>query len=260
MTQQSCQQLRDLSVLDLDFSLEATGFEVGEIDLRIEGLTSQPLPGDDPADAIPIAQGCPAISRAGDVWILGAHRVYCGSALDQCAYTVLMDGKKAALVFSDPPYNVPIDGNVCGRGAFHHREFAMTSGEMSPAEFIGFLTGALSLCASHSEDSSLHFLCMDWRDMTELLAAGREVYAELKNLCVWAKDNPGMGSLYRSQHELIFVFKHGRESHRNNIQLSKNGRNRGNVWRYPGMNSGARPTEEGNLLALHPTVKRQAGR
>jgi DNA modification methylase len=249
------QQLRDLSLLDLDFSLEATGFEVGEIDLRIEGLTSQSSADDDPADAIPIAQAGPTISRAGDLWILGAHRVYCGSALDQNAYTVLMDGKKAALVFSDPPYNVPIDGNVCGRGAIHHREFAMASGEMSPAEFIGFLTGALSLCASHSEDGSLHFLCMDWRHMAELLAAGREVYAELKNLCIWAKDNPGMGSLYRSQHELIFVFKYGRGSHRNNIQLGKYGRNRGNVWRYPGMNSGARATDEGNLLALHPTVK-----
>jgi DNA modification methylase len=248
------QQLRDLSLLDLDFSLEATGFEMGEIDLLIEGLTTQSS-ADDDADAIPIAQAGPTISRAGDLWILGAHRVYCGSALDQSAYTVLMDGKKAALVFSDPPYNVPIDGNVCGRGAVHHREFAMASGEMSPAEFIGFLTAALSLCGSHSEDGSLHFVCMDWRHMAELLAAGREVYAELKNLCIWAKDNPGMGSLYRSQHELIFVFKYGRGSHRNNIQLGKYGRNRGNVWRYPGMNSGARATDEGNLLALHPTVK-----
>jgi DNA modification methylase len=166
-----------------------------------------------------------------------------------------MDGKKAGLVFSDPPYNVPIDGNVCGRGVVHHREFAMASGEMSPAEFVTFLTMALSLCADHSEDGSLHFICMDWRHAAELLAAGREVYTELKNLCVWAKDNPGMGSFYRSQHELIFVFKHGREIHRNNIQLGKYGRNRGNVWRYPGMNSGARSTDEGNLLALHPTVK-----
>jgi DNA modification methylase len=131
----------------------------------------------------------------------------------------------------------------------------MASGEMSPVEFTAFLTRALSLCARHSEDGSLHYLCMDWRHMDELLAAGREVYPELKNLCVWAKDNPGMGSLYRSQHELIFVFKYGRGSHRNNIQLGKYGRNRGNVWRYAGMNSGARGTDEGNLLALHPTVK-----
>jgi DNA modification methylase len=248
-------QLRELSLLDLDFSLEATGFEMGEIDLRIEGLNSQSSADDDAADTLPVAQAGSPITRAGDIWLLGEHRIYCGSALDQNAYTVLMDGKKAALVFSDPPYNVPIDGNVCGRGAVHHREFAMASGEMSPVEFTEFLIGALSRCAGHSEDGSLHFLCMDWRHMAELLAAGREVYTELKNLCIWAKDNPGMGSLYRSQHELIFVFKHGRESHRNNIQLGKYGRNRGNVWRYPGMNSGARATVEGNLLALHPTVK-----
>jgi DNA modification methylase len=249
------QQLHDLSLLDLDFSLEATGFEMGEIDLRIEELTPQSSADDDPADAIPVAQAGPPISRAGDLWMLGAHRVYCGSALDRNTYTVLMDGKRAALVFSDPPYNVPIDGNVCGRGTVHHREFAMAAGEMSPAEFVSFLTRALSLCADHSEDGSLHYICMDWRHTAELLAAGREVYTELKNLCIWAKDNPGLGSFYRSQHELIFVFKRGREVHRNNIQLGRYGRNRGNVWRYPGMNSGARATDEGNLLALHPTVK-----
>ena len=129
------QQLHDLSLLDLDFSLEATGFEMGEIDLRIEGLTPQSLAQDDPADAIP-AQAGPRISRPGDLWILDMHRVYCGSALDQNAYTVLMDGKKAGLVFSDPPYNVPIEGNVCGLGAVHHSEFAMAAGEMNPAEFV----------------------------------------------------------------------------------------------------------------------------
>ena len=170
------QQLRDLSLLDLEFSLEATGFEMGEIDLRIEGLTPQLSAEDDPADAIPAAQAGPHISRAGDLWMLGPHRVYCGSALDQNAYTVVMDGKKAGLIFSDPPYNVPIEGNVCGLGAVHHREFAMASGEMSPAEFISFLTHALSLCADHSEDGSLHYICMDWRHTAELLAAGREVY------------------------------------------------------------------------------------
>ena len=249
------QQLHDLSLLDLEFSLEATGFEMGEIDLRIEGLTSESSTEDDRADAILAPKTGPPVSRSGDLWILGTHRVYCGSALDQNAYNVLMEAKKAALVFSDPPYNVPIDGNVSGLGAVHHREFAMASGEMSPAEFVTFLTRTLSLCADHSEDGSLHYICMDWRHTAELLAAGREVYTELKNLCVWAKDNPGMGSFYRSQHELIFVFKRGREPHRNNIQLGKYGRNRGNVWRYPGMNSGARSTDEGNLLALHPTVK-----
>jgi DNA modification methylase len=159
------------------------------------------------------------------------------------------------MVFSDPPYNVPIDGHVGGLGAIRHREFAMASGEMDEAEFTRFLTRALELLAASSLDGSLHFICMDWRHMGELLAAGKRSYAELKNLCVWTKDNAGMGSLYRSQHELIFVFKHGRDPHRNHIQLGRYGRNRSNVWSYPGANSFSRSGAEGNLFALHPTVK-----
>lgn len=250
------QEFKELSELDLDFSLETTGFEMGEIDLRIEGLNSPTAADDDPADTIPAAgpDDLP-VTRSGDLWLLGQHRVYCSSALDANAYTTLMQGRKAAVVFSDPPYNVPIEGNVGGLGAIHHREFAMASGEMSPAEFTAFLNRALSLLAYHSAGGALHFICMDWRHMAELLAAGQEAYTELKNLCVWAKDNAGMGSLYRSQHELIFVFKHGRDRHRNNVQLGQYGRNRGNVWRYPGANAFARHSDEGNLLALHPTVK-----
>jgi len=150
---------------------------------------------------------------------------------------------------------VRIAGNVSGLGAIHHREFAMAAGEMSEAESTTFLSRACSLLARHSADGSLHFICMDWRHMGEMLAAGRQAYSELKNLCVWVKDNGGMGSLYRSQHELVLVFKHGRGSHRNNIQLGQFGRNRSNVWRYTGASSFARHTDEGNLLALHPTVK-----
>jgi len=159
------------------------------------------------------------------------------------------------MVFTDPPYNVPIDGNVGGLGAIHHREFAMASGEMDEAELTAFLAHALGLLAANSLDGSLHFICMDWRHMGELLAASRRAYTELKNLCVWNKDNAGMGSLYRSQHELVFVFKHGRDSHQNHIQLGRYGRNRSNVWSYPGVNSFSRNGTEGNLLALHPTVK-----
>jgi hypothetical protein len=131
----------------------------------------------------------------------------------------------------------------------------MAAGEMDEAEFTGFLTEALGHLAAYSRDGSLHFICMDWRHMGELLAAGKRTYTEIKNLCVWTKDNPGMGSLYRSQHELVFVFKHGREPHRNHIQLGRYGRNRSNVWNYPGVNSFSRSGPEGNLLALHPTVK-----
>jgi DNA modification methylase len=166
-----------------------------------------------------------------------------------------MGDELADLVFADPPYNVAIGGNVSGLGAVKHREFAMASGEMSQTEFANFLTRALLLHARYSMDGSLHFMCMDWRHMEELLAAGRTVYSELKNLCVWAKDNGGMGSLYRSQHELVFVFKHGHRPHRNNVMLGVHGRNRSNLWRYPCANSFSRSGDEGKLLALHPTVK-----
>ena len=219
------QQLQELSLLELDFSLEATGFELGEIDLRIEGLQSGAGDREDSADEVQIASG-PAVSRTGDLWLCGRHRVYCGSALDPAAYAALMQGERAAMVFTDPPYNVPIQGNVSGLGAVKHREFVMASGELDETQFAAFLTRACSLLAAHSAPGALHYICMDWRHMGELLTAGREAYAELKNLCVWAKDNGGMGSLYRSQHELVFVFKHGREAHRNNVQLGQYGRNR----------------------------------
>jgi DNA modification methylase len=248
------EQLKQLSILDLDFSLEATGFEMGEIDLRIEGLDAQPE-GDDPADALPESQAGPPVTRPGDLWLLGPHRVLCASALDEGSYTTLLQGEAAAMVFTDPPYNVRIDGNVSGLGAIHHREFAMAGGEMSGAEFTTFLSRACSFLTRHSADGSLHFICMDWRHMAEMLAAGLQAYSELKNLCIWAKDNGGMGSLYRSQHELVFVFKNGGGPHRNNIQLGQFGRNRSNVWRYAGASSFARHSDEGNLLALHPTVK-----
>jgi len=245
------EQLKELSALDLDFSIEATGFEIGEIDLRIEGLTTE-SDGEDPADALPVVRAERAISRAGDLWLLGRHRVYCGDALDEAAYATLMQGERAAMVITDPPYNVPIEGNVSGLGAVRHRNFAMASGEMDEAEFAAFLTRACSLLAKYSSDGSIHFIFMDWRHMSELLAAGRQVYTELKNLCVWTKNHTGMGAFYRSRHELVFVFKHGRASHRNNVLLGKYGRDRANVWAYATPRT---PTDEGNLLALHPTVK-----
>jgi DNA modification methylase len=248
------EQLKELSILDLDFSLEVTGFEMGEIDLRIEGLNSPPE-GDDPADALPESQAGPPVTRPGDLWLLGPHRVLCASALEDNSYAMLMQGEKAAMAFVDPPYNLKIAGHVSGLGAIHHREFAMAAGEMSEAEFTAFLSLVCSFLARHSADGSLHFICMDWRHMDEMLAAGRQAYSELKNLCIWVKDNGGMGSLYRSQHELVFVFKHGRGPHSNNIRLGQFGRNRSNVWRYPGANSFARHTDEGNLLVVHPCVK-----
>lgn len=246
--------LRDLSLVELDFDLEAIGFTMGEIDLRIEGMTDTPVK-DDPADAPATVATGPVVTQPGDLWLLGRHRLFCGNALELAAYTQLMEGKRAAMTFSDPPYNVPIGGHVSGLGAIQHREFAMASGEMNPAEFTGFLTSALAFMAEHSRDGSIHYICMDWRHLGELLTAGGTVYSELKNICVWCKDNAGMGALYRSQHELVLVYKSGRGKHRNNVELGRNGRHRSNVWRYPGVNSFGRSTEEGNLLALHPTVK-----
>jgi DNA modification methylase len=249
------QQLKDLSLLGLDFNIEVTGFEVAEIDLRIASLEDLPEYGDDPADILPEPSADAPISKIGDVWLLGRHRVSCGNALDGAAFAGLLGKERAAMVFTDPPYNVPIDGHASGLGAIHHRPFPMASGEMDKGEFTAFLDQALRNLAAFSADGSLHYVCMDWRHLDELLAAGRGAYGELKNLCVWVKDNSGMGSLYRSQHELVLVFKHGRHGHRNNVQLGQFGRNRSNVWRYPGANSFARRGGEGNLLELHPTVK-----
>jgi DNA modification methylase len=249
------QQLKDLSLLGLDFSLEVTGFEMAEIDLRIESLDNLREPDDDPADDLPELAASPPVSKIGDLWMLGNHRALCGSALDAAAFAALMGDERPATIFTDAPYNVRIDGHASGLGAIHHRPFPMASGEMNKAEFTAFLGQAFRNLAAFSLDGSLHYICMDWRHLDELLAAGREAYSELKNLCIWVKDNGGMGSLYRSQHELVFVFKQGRSAHRNNVRLGQYGRNRSNVWRYPGANSFARSSKEGNLLALHPTVK-----
>ena len=244
--------LRDLTLQDLDFDLEITGFDAPEIDLRIEGL-NQTAEGPDPADE-PAPSG-PPVARIGDLWLLGPHRIICGDALAPETYQTLMVGEIADIVFADPPYNVKIAGNVSGLGSVKHAEFLMASGEMSEAEFTAFLVKALGLAAEHSAEGSLAYWCMDWRHMHELPVAGRGAYGGLQNLCVWAKTNGGMGSLYRSQHELIFVLKKGTAPHRNNIQLGKFGRNRSNLWSYPGANTFGRGGEEGDLLAMHPTVK-----
>ena len=245
------EELQQLSLLELNFELEDIGFDTGEIDFRIQGLNTQRDGKDDPADAIPQISG-PAISRVGDLWLLDDHRVLCGSALDASAYTALMQGELAATVNTDPPYNTRIGGHVSGLGAIRHREFVMASGEMSEAEFIAFLTQVCSLLTRHSVDGSLHYLFMDWRHLYELLTAGRQVYTDLMNVAIWVKSHTGMGGLYRSRHELIVIFKHGRAPHWNNVQLGKFGRDRTNVWHYSDPRT---PSDEGNLLRLHPTVK-----
>ena len=178
------EQLKELSFLDLDFSLELTGFEMGEIDLRIASLDDVPDPADDPADAIPELPARPPLSKYGDLYNLGHHRVLCGSALDLADFATLMAEERAAMVFTDPPYNVPIDGHAGGLGAIHHRPFAMASGEMNKPTFTAFLSQGCRNLAAFSVDGSIHFICMDWRHVAELLAAGCDVYGELRNLCI----------------------------------------------------------------------------
>ncbi len=247
-------ELKALSDLDIDLDLTLTGFEIPEIDLLVENSKSSHST--NPADALPAAVDvlAPAISQKGDLWLLNRHRLLCGDALDQNSYAQLMNGGKSALVFTDPPYNVRIAGHAGGKGSTQHREFAMAAGEMSSAQFSGFLRTSFDRFIENSNPGSLHYICMDWRHIAEIHEAGK-AYDELKNICVWTKDNAGMGSFYRSQHEFVFVFKQGGATHRNNIQLGRFGRNRSNVWSYPGANSFSRQTEEGDTLAFHPTVK-----
>ena len=243
-------ELQDLSVQP-NFDVTITGFETAEVDILIGELGGE---GTDEADEVPeIDRTKPAVSRPGDLWRVGEHSLLCGDALDRECYARLLGAAKAQLVFTDPPYNVAIAGNVSGLGKFKHGEFAMASGEMSQREFTRFLlTSFAHLCAS-SADGSVHFVCMDWRHMREVLDAAEDTYEELKNLCVWAKTNSGMGSFYRSQHELVFVFKNGTAPHVNNVELGRFGRNRSNIWRYPGVNAFGK--ERDAALGMHPTVK-----
>ena len=201
-------------------------------------------PVDDGSDdaAVEPASG-PTVSKLGDLWLLGTHRVLCGSVLDTAALQTLMGEERAAMVFTDPPYNVPINGHAKQSDTLHHhREFAMAVGEMSTPAFAVFLARCLRNLAASCAGGALLFVCMDWRHMGELAAAGREIDADHLHLCVWDKVNPGMGSLYRSQHELVFVFKTGKGAHRNNVQLGRFCRNRSNVWQYPGVKTDLHPT------------------
>jgi DNA modification methylase len=239
-------------LIDLDFEIELTGFEMPEIDIILEDAHEADGASSGPEDAVPQYSSGAAVTRTGDLWLLGNHRLLCGDARDGAAYDRLLEGAKAEFVFTDPPYNVAIDGNVCGLGRIRHREFAMGCGEMSEVEFTTFLKTVFDRLAEHTIDGSIHQICMDWRHMWEMLAAGRQVY-ELKNLCVWNKTNAGMGSFYRSKHELVFVWKSGNAAHINNFELGQHGRNRTNVWDYAGVNT----MRAGRLeeLAMHPTVK-----
>ena len=246
-------ELQYLMTLDcVDFDLTITGFEVPEIDVILEDANGATSKEDDVPESLYDQE---PVTKPRDLWLLGKHRILCGNSLHEASYQALMGSRRAAAVFTDPPYNVKIDGHATGNGAIRHREFAMASGEMSEAEFVSFLNNSLRLLAQFSANNSVHFLCIDWRHVGDLIAAGKQNYDEFLNICVWVKDNGGMGSFYRSQHELVLVFRKGKGPHRNNIQLGQFGRNRTNVWQYPGIHTLSQQSGEGNLFALHPTVK-----
>lgn len=244
-------ELEELSVLDEPFEITATGFELPRIDVLIEErhkLEAEADIADAPIDLKAVEQ----VARPGDLWLLGRHRLFVGNALERASYQALLDGERAQMVFVDPPFNVPVQGHVSGLGKARHREFVMASGEMSAHEFENFLRTAFKRLSEASIDGSIHFVCMDWRGLKTLLAAG-SAYSELKNICCWVKSQGGMGSFYRSQHELVAVFKAGTAPHINNVALGRHGRNRSNVWSMPGMNSFQKGRAE--KLAMHPTVK-----
>lgn len=241
-------EFRELEILLPDIDLTWSGFEIPEIDVILDEL-----PKTDPEN-LPLAVGTvPRRVELGDLWQLGPHRLYCGDALQLESYQQLLDGHLADLCFTDAPYNVKIEGHVGNSGAIQHREFVMASGEMEKNEFSRFLTSVHQQIATFTRAGAVIYSCMDWRHLHEMVIAGEGANLDLLNLCVWVKDNGGMGSFYRSRHELVFVFRNGSETHLNNVQLGKYGRYRTNVWEYPGVNSfgGGRMGE----LALHPTVK-----
>lgn len=238
-------------LVNLDFEVEAIGFEVGEIDLTLADADAARAEAAGPEDQIPKNGSGPVVSREGDLWLLGPHRLVCGDARDGAPYDVLLAGGKANFVITDPPFNVAIAGHASRSTQNRDRDFPMANGEMSSEEFTEFLATTFRLLALHSEDGSIHDVFVDWRHVGEMLSAGRQVYSELKNICVWAKHHYGMGSFYRSQHELVCVWKVGQAPHINNLPFGPNGRSRSNLWQYPMVMRAGQSEEYG----YHPTVK-----
>jgi DNA modification methylase len=238
-------------LVKLSFDLDLTGFDAVEIDQLLE-IDVPKLNVTEDGDQIPVPK-TPAITTAGDIWVCGRHRIGCGDARDHGFVEKLTAGVRAAMCFVDPPYNIPVAGFVSGKGRVQHREFVQGVGELSTDQFTKFLADSLIVLQQSAADGALLYACMDWRHIFELLAAGRQCDLDLFNLCVWAKTNAGMGSLYRSQHELICVFKVGTSNNTNNVELGRHGRNRSNLWTYRGLNSFGADREQ--QLASHPTVK-----
>ncbi len=242
------------SVIEIaEVPIELLGWETAVIDILLDPAATVAAKGaDDPADE-QVASPASPTTRAGDIWHLGEHRLLCGSSLETSAWDDLLDGRQATMVFSDAPYNVPVNGHVRGKGKVKHAEFAMASGEMNREEFTAFLVDSIGPMAAATRDGGLLYLCMDYRHLREILAAIDRCGLDLINLCVWNKTNGGQGALYRSKHELVLVAKRGKAPHINNVELGRHGRYRTNVWDYAGVNTfGATRMQD---LADHPTVK-----
>lgn len=239
-----------LPSLDLDWSIDVAGFETGDIEALTHDHAETPT---EPEDVMPAGPDRAIISRLGDMWQLGAHRVLCGDAQCGCDVERAMAGTHANMVFTDPPYNVAIAGHVKRAGDRAHREFAMASGEMSHAEFKTFLETCLGHAVRASRPGAVHDVCMDWRHIGTLATVGESLYEDLLNICVWNKGVAGQGSFYRSQHEFVAIFRVRGATHQNNVKLGRFGRNRSNVWSYPGVNGYG--VDRAQALAMHPTVK-----
>jgi hypothetical protein len=246
-------ELEELLSLDLPFEIEVTGLKMAEIDLIIDGAAQEP--DEDPDDLLP-DPGHAAVCRPGDLWQLGNHRLLCGDARDPGNWARLMGARQAQAAITDAPYNLRVS-SISGLGSTKHREFAFASGEMSRSEYVTFLADAHARLGENCVDSALLFSFIDWKHQPELLEAGERAGLSYYHLCIWNKTNAGMGSMYRSKHELIVVFKKGSAPHQNHIQLGRFGRWRANVWDYAGANTFRRGRME--ELSAHPTPDARCG-
>jgi hypothetical protein len=238
-------------LVDVDFDLELTGFDTPEIDHYLNLDLPQANVEENGSDIPPV--GVRAVSSLGAIWRLGNHCVGCGSATDLAFVSRVLDGRAASVCFVDPPYNIKVDGFITGKGRHRHREFVQGAGEMSTGEHFGLLRDSFLVLKESCAPRALMYACIDWRHVMEMTVAGRACDMPLYTICVWTKTNGGMGGIYRNAHELVCVFRAGTETPLDNVELGRHGRNRTNVWSYPGMSSFGKARDE--LLGSHPTVK-----
>lgn len=242
-------------LMKFDITFEDLGFDTVDYDeiFLIKNSGENKVHDADKEDESWLDANIPTKVKTGDLWRLGDHFIFCGDSLNDKSFEILMQGELAQIVVTDPPYNCKIKGHVCGLGKTQHEEFAMASGEMTDSEFAEFISKFMQNLVKFSCDGSLSYIFMDWVGVKLLLTQGKKHYSELKNIAVWNKKVGGMGAMYRSQHEMVPIFKNGKAKHQNHIQLGKNGRYRTNVWDYSGVRA-TNPTSL-ELLKLHPTVK-----